>query len=260
MVARSLNIIFIGAGNLATHLSLAIARAGHNILQVYSRTEHSAKTLAEKFDAFHTTELNQIKATGDIYFITVTDKALEGLIRKSFLRNRFLVHCSGTLSLDILRFYTSDYGVFYPVQTFSKNRNVNFESIPICVEANNKDNLELLSELANQISTEVQVVNSEKRKYIHLAAIFANNFTNHLYSISQEILGRKGISLDIMKPLIRETAEKALMMNPMVAQTGPARRNDENITTQHIEMLNDKQIFLRIYRLMSESIRQINEE
>lgn len=260
MVAKSLNIIFIGAGNLATHLANAIARAGHNISQVYSRTESSARALADRFDAQYTTEVNQIKATGDIYFVTVTDKILEPLIRKSFLRNRFFVHCSGTLPLDILRFYTSDYGVFYPVQTFSKNRNVNFESIPICVEANNKDNLEMLSELANQISTEVQVINSEKRKYIHLAAVFANNFTNHLYTISQDILDKKGISLDILKPLIRETAEKALMMNPQTAQTGPAKRNDENITSQHIELLNDKQLYLRIYRLMSESIRQTSGE
>ena len=153
-----------------------------------------------------------------------------------------------------------NYGVFYPLQTFSKFRDIDFSTVPICIEANNKKLEKILVNLAKYISNSVHLVDSEKRKMLHLSAVFACNFVNHMYSVATEILNQSDIPFDLLKPLIVETMQKAIDFDPQNAQTGPAVRNDQNIMLKHIELLKDNPEFEKIYRFVSESIYKLNQK
>lgn len=247
-----MNIVFIGAGNLATNLSLTLKNAGYSILQVYSRTEKSAKELAEKLICDYTFDINNLKKA-DVYFFAVRDNVIPQLLNQYNFDNKFIVHTAGSISIDVFKNRTKNYGVFYPLQTFSKYRKVDFENIPICIEANNLKSLQLLENIAKDISGDVRLINSEQRKIIHLAAVVACNFVNHLYSISADILNKGNIPFDILKPLIIETANKIIDNDPHNVQTGPAVRNDTQIIEKHLRMLDDDNL-KNIYRLISDDI------
>jgi predicted short-subunit dehydrogenase-like oxidoreductase (DUF2520 family) len=155
---------------------------------------------------------------------------------------------------------TNNYGVFYPLQTFSKSREISFSDIPICIEANQSSTLLKLQQLAGTLSSSVHPINSEERKTLHLAAVFANNFVNHLYSIGSEILQENNLSFDLLKPLIRETAAKIETLHPLEAQTGPARRNDQGVINAQLKLLQDQPEFQKIYSFVTESIYQIHQK
>jgi len=247
-------IVFIGAGNIATHLALALKKAGFDIIQIYGRTDHSAKTLADKVKSSYTSNLNNLNKEGDIYFVSVVDLALKDILKKLNVGDKLIVHTSGSTPMDILKDSSSNYGVFYPLQTFSKNKKLDFEDIPICLEANSNRNLKLLTSLAKAISKNVKSINSEQRVAIHLAAVFSCNFTNHLYVIAEEILNKYDIPFDMVKPLILETAKKIADEKPHKVQTGPAKRDDHETIAKHLNMLvNDKE-YMEIYKLITENI------
>lgn len=251
------SFVFFGAGNLATHLASALQSSGHTILQIYSRTKESAKTLADKLNTNYTTDLNQITNTADIYVLALRDNVIEEILNKYDFTGKFAVHTSGSVNINIFKNHTKNYGVFYPLQTFSKLREVNFNNIPICIEANNKNNEKVLIQTGRQISNDVQLINSEQRKHLHIAAIFACNFVNNMYVISDEILRKNNISFDILKPLIIETAEKILKNKPIDVQTGPAVRNDQNLIKNHIDLLSYSPLFQKIYNFVSKNIKEI---
>ena len=250
------SFVFFGAGNLATHLASALQNSGHSILQIYSRTKESAKTLAEKLNANYTTELNQIVNNADIYVLALRDNVIEEILNKYDFTGKFAVHTAGSVNINIFKNHTKNYGVFYPLQTFSKFREVNFNNIPVCIEANNNINEKILLQIARQISNDVQLINSEQRKHLHISAIFACNFVNNMYVISDEILRKNNISFDILKPLIIETAEKVLKNKPIDVQTGPAVRNDQNLIKKHLNLLSYSPLFQKIYNFVSESIKE----
>ncbi|MBN2173320.1 MAG: DUF2520 domain-containing protein [Bacteroidales bacterium] len=250
------NIVLIGAGNVATHLGLALKDNGYRILQVYSRTIPSASHLAGKLHSDFSTDLEKINLKADLYIISVPDDAVGELVYKIKLKDRLVVHTSGSLPMDILKNSSSNYGVVYPLQTFSKTRKVDFEHIPICVEANSKLGLETLKRFAGTISGDVRDVNSEQRKKLHLAAVFACNFPNFMYSISAEIVKQANIDFSILRQLIKETAEKVMELDPLEAQTGPAKRGDQKIMEKHLEMLKGFPEFKEIYQLLSERIEK----
>ncbi|MCK5822997.1 MAG: DUF2520 domain-containing protein [Bacteroidales bacterium] len=253
-----MNIVFIGAGNLATNLSLTLKNAGFSIVQIYSRTEKSAKELAQKIDCDYTIDINNLKKA-DIYFFSVGDKIIPKLLECNNFENKFIVHTAGSISIDVFKNITDNYGVFYPLQTFFKERIVDFKNIPICIEANNLKSLQLIEKIANDVSNDVRLINSDQRKIIHLAAVFACNFVNHLYSISADILNKGNIPFDILKPLIIETANKIIDNDPQKVQTGPAVRNDAQIIEKHLKMLDDDNL-KNIYRLISDDIfRMMNK-
>jgi len=256
----SLNFVFIGAGNLATHLSQAIVKSGNNLLQVYSRTESSAKELAEKLNTSYTTSLNEINIDADIYFVALADSAFSEILPQINFQNKLVVHCSGSLPLSVLEKYSANFGVFYPLQTFSKQREVNFAEIPVFIEANSKENEAVLFQIGRQVSNSVTILNSEKRKYLHIAAVFACNFVNHFYTISAEILKEKEIPFDVLKPLILETAKKVQEIEPVKAQTGPAVRFDENIISSHLEELKGVRNFAELYKSISKSIFEFQQQ
>lgn len=255
------NIVMIGSGNLATQLALALIEKGIHVKQVYSRSLESARILAEKVNAGFTNDLLQLDTEADLYVIAVKDPAIQEVLENIRLReNQMIVHTAGSVPMNILEGFTSNYGVFYPLQTFSKSRKVDFSDIPICIEANHPSNLMKLEELGKRLSETVSQINSDERKTLHLAAVFTNNFVNHFYSIGADILHDKKLDFELLKPLIRETAAKIETLHPVEAQTGPAKRNDQTIIGQHLKMLQDKPEYQKIYSFVTESIFQVHQK
>lgn len=249
-----MKIIFIGSGNLATNLAKALYRAGHDILQVYSRTAEHADLFADLFECSATTDIYNIRCDADIYIFSVKDSVLERLANcvAERVKGKLFVHTAGSMPMDILP--VERRGVLYPMQTFSKSREVEFEEIPTFVEAEQTDDLQLLKSLAESISSNVRVLPSPDRKSLHVAAVFACNFVNHCYRLSEKVLSKYDIPFSVMLPLIEETARKVHEISPKDAQTGPAVRWDENVMLEHKQMLNDDEMMLQIYELMSKSI------
>jgi predicted short-subunit dehydrogenase-like oxidoreductase (DUF2520 family) len=252
------SIVLIGSGNVATQLGLALLEAGYNILQVYSRTKKSANKLATLLKATATDSVEKINTIADIYIIAVKDDAIANVTNQLKLKDKITVHTSGSIDMKILKNTSKNYGVFYPLQTFSKNKKTDFKNIPICLEGSNTDTLKVLRSLADSISNNVQKVNSEQRKQIHLAAVFACNFTNHFYTIAENILHEQKLSFDILKPLIIETADKIKENSPSRMQTGPAIRKDKRVIQTHMiqthmKLLRSKKL-KQLYKLISENI------
>lgn len=254
-------VVFIGAGNLATRLAMAFTENGVTVLQVYSRTMESAQRLAQKVNASFTNDLSLVVEDADLYFVAVKDAAIEEILplleKKSF---KAIVHTAGSIPMNIFERHFDNYGVFYPLQTFSMNRKVDFSTIPVCLETVNPTLLIELRQLAQRFSSSVHVISSEERKTLHLAAVFVSNFVNHLYACGAEITAQKGLNFDLLKPLILETAQKALTMSPLKAQTGPARRNDLQVMGDHLKMLETNPELKKIYSFVSESIYHIHQK
>jgi predicted short-subunit dehydrogenase-like oxidoreductase (DUF2520 family) len=251
-----MKVSLIGSGNLATQLGIALYEKGHPIVQVWSRTAENAAELAIRLNCQYTNDLSLINSDSDIYVVSVADKAIKQVLSGRFWGNKLVVHTSGSTPIELLSPYCENFGVFYPFQTFSKAKNVDFDLIPICLEANTPQNLEILRDLAQSISSNVQLINSEQRQQIHLAAVFACNFVNHFYSIGEELLREKGIGFDILKPLILETAAKIVGHSPESVQTGPAIRNDKDIIIKHLILLKNQPDLQTIYQQISDRIIQ----
>lgn len=252
-----MKIVLIGAGNLATNLGKALFRAGHEIVQVYSRTEASASALADALHCSHTTDLKEVIKRADVFVISIKDSALSA-VASSLQEGRegqLFVHTAGSMPMDVLPFERR--GVFYPMQTFSKNKEVDFSIIPCFVEAKSKDDLQCLKTLALTISDTVYELDSENRKYLHLSAVFCCNFANHCFSLGADLLKKHGnIPFNVMLPLIDETASKLYSMSPQEAQTGPAVRWDENVIAKQMQLLDENPDMQKIYELMSKSIHE----
>ena len=250
-----MKIVFIGAGNLATRLSLAMQRVGMQIGQVYSHTEASARQLATRLGCPWTNDLSALQEDGDLYVFSLKDTVLSDVISKVKPNNGMWVHTAGSMSMSVFEGYAQRFGVLYPLQTFSKGRNVNFDVIPIFLEANTDKNADYLKNIASALSENVRFMSSEKRRSLHLAAVFACNFTNHIYTLSYKLLENESIPADVLLPLIDETVSKIHSMPPAAAQPGPAIRYDENVINKHLAMLDDPDM-QAIYRLLSQSIHK----
>lgn len=254
-----MKIVLIGAGNLSTHLGKALHAAGHDMVQVFSRTMQSAETLASLLDAEPLTDMAQVRDDADVYIFSVKDSALEQLISQLCGgEKKVFLHTAGSMPMSVFRGKALHYGVLYPMQTFSKQREVDFSIIPCFIEANDEFALKQIEGLAGQISHRVYQLSSEDRKYLHLSAVFACNFANHCYAASQELLQQHGVPFDVMLPLIDETAAKVHGMTPKEAQTGPAVRYDENVIGKQIQLLENQPYFQKIYDCMSKSIHELN--
>lgn len=247
-------IVFIGAGNVATNLAIALHNKGICILQVVSRTIESARELALKVNAEFSNDFSEISQLADLYIFSVTDTALIEIVKSFPLKSKRVIHTSGSLEIGILSSISQNYGVFYPLQTFSKSEIIDFKNIPICIESDNND-LELeLFNLGKLISDNVQKINSNQRKILHVAAVFSCNFSSYMYLISNNILSENNLSFDLIKPLIERTAQKIKNIEPEKAITGPARRNDNEIIQSHLDFLKTHPDYVEIYKLLSLSI------
>ena len=248
------SVTLVGAGNLATRLGVALKKAGIEILQVYSRTEESARALAEKLDAAHTTNIDDITLDADLTIFALKDDILESLLSRIDCRGKLIAHTAGSLPMSVLAGHSEEHGVFYPLQTFSKQRDVNFKEIPICIEGANTAIIDELSELASRLSNKVERINSAQRQSLHLAAVFVCNFVNHFYYLGHLVVQKYGVDFELLKPLIRETADKVMEIDPYDAQTGPAKRFDETIINKHLKFLSDQPELKEIYSFVSRSI------
>lgn len=262
-----MKISFIGAGNVAWHLAQAFENAGHLIGEVYSRDpQHARQLTGMLYDATIQPDLNFSDSNADLILIAASDDALESIMQRVVLPDGVvLANTSGSRSLANLQRLVDIHsdvpvrtGVLYPLQTFTKNVELDYAQIPFCIEATDEETEELLIKLAQTVSENVLLGDSEERRTLHVAAVFACNFANHLMSIAHDLLAREKLSFDLIKPLIRETTRKALQTDdPAMVQTGPARRADWTMTARHIEYLQEiYPEWAAIYRLMTEDIRE----
>ncbi|WP_316632565.1 Rossmann-like and DUF2520 domain-containing protein [uncultured Flavobacterium sp.] len=244
-------ITIIGSGNVAQHLIKAFTKSeAVEIVQVFSRKKEALVSVIG-FDKIVNNFEELIEA--DLYIIAVSDKAISEISKQLPFQNRIVVHTSGAASLDVLD-PKNRKGVFYPLQTFSKSKEIDFSTIPMCLEAENTFDFRVLETVAKSISNAVFPINSDQRKALHVAAVFVNNFTNHLYQVGQEICNEHQVPFEVLKPLIQETAEKIKTLDPIDAQTGPAKRNDSNTIEAHLKYLtNENQ--KNIYKLLTQSIQ-----
>ncbi|MVN91684.1 Rossmann-like and DUF2520 domain-containing protein [Mucilaginibacter aquatilis] len=254
-----MRITLIGSGNVATHLGAALKNAGHYIVQVYSRNQQNAALLAYHLKADAIDDLMMVSAETDLFIISTSDSVIDSVASQLAVHQKPIVHTSGATPIQVLLKYTEHAGVFYPLQTFSKIREVNFSMVPLCIEGAYEDLTAMLKELAYTISSNVSEVNSAQRKRLHLAAVFACNFPNYLYNIAQELLATHQLDFNLMRPLILETAEKVQFQLPAKVQTGPAIRNDKNTMDAHIHLLDNEPVLKEIYELLSQCIIKMGE-
>lgn len=255
---RPPRIAIVGSGNVASHLAIAIDRVS-NVEQVFSRNISHAKALAAKLkNCRPISKANDLDSSVDFCIIAVNDDAIED-IAKSLprLRGGIAAHTSGSVPMSVLSPLSERIGVFYPMQTFSKNVEVLVEEVPFFIEASDSLSLQALDELALSISRKVSHADSNQRAILHIAAVFACNFANHLWAISDKILSEYGIPFNVFEPLLKATLNKALSMHPAQAQTGPAKRGDNEVMKRHMEKLPCEE--REIYRLLSNSIMKTTQ-
>lgn len=248
-------VIVIGSGNVAQHLITAFLKyqksgGAIELVQAFTRQRENLTSLLDA-DTI-TTDLNELKEA-DVYIIAVSDDAIAEVSNQLPFQNRLIVHTSGAAPLTVLNDRNRK-GVFYPLQTFTKNKAIDFKSIPFCLEAENAADYSLIEKVAHSISDAVYPINSQQRKALHVAAVFVNNFTNQLYKIGQDICEEHQVSFEILKPIILETAHKIMTLSPDQAQTGPAKRNDQQTIEVHEQFLTDSNQ-KNIYKILTQAIQ-----
>ncbi len=245
-----IKVVILGAGNVATHFFKAFKKAENvEVIQVYNRSEASLEVF--KSNTQTTSDLAQLK-NADVFLVCVKDDAIEALISQLSNIDGIVAHSSGSVPLSAS---AKRNAVFYPLQTFSKQTEVNFKEIPICIETSVAKDLPVLKQLAHSISEKVFEISSEQRKKLHLAAVFACNFSNYMYSIAEDLCNQNEVPFEVLSALIKETAQKATLYSPKSVQTGPAKRNDQATIKQHLAQLNNAD-YKEIYKLLTQSIIQ----
>lgn len=250
-----IKVVIIGSGNVAQHLIKVMQIAANvNLVQVFARNKESVLHLIAEDKI--TSDYNAIKEA-DVYIISVSDNAIAEVAVNLPFQNRLVVHTSGTSELSVLDAKNRK-GVFYPLQTFSKSKEIDFTSIPICLEAENGEDFKTLQSLSQNISEKVFAISSKQRKSLHVAAVFVCNFVNHMYTIGNQICEEHNVPFEVLQPLIMETAQKISTLKPEDAQTGPALRNDTKTINKHLEFLQESN-YQELYKLLTQSIQNVKK-
>lgn len=253
-----MDFILVGAGNVATHMGSRLVECGHRVLAVYSRTAESAGVLADSLGAQAVTSVDKLPRHAHVCLSMLTDSALPALAAKIVERcgnDTIYIHTAGSVSMDVWKNAGArHYGVLYPMVSFSKDGSVEWKNVPLFIESDSPSTMGVLRPLAEQLSPGVTELDSQGRRYLHLAAVFANNFSNHMYSVSQMLLREYGVPFRVMLPLIRAAVDKLETMDPVQAQTGPAARGDSKVVNEHLDMLSDHPQWKELYRLISTDI------
>lgn len=270
-----MKIVFLGSGNVATHLSQALNKSTLNeVVQVYSPTADNAKSLAEKLSCGYCTDIKDVDVNADIYVCSVKDSVQQQVwmeLKRRFVdsgidvADRIVVHTAGALAVDGedgLASVFSNCGVVYPVQSFSKQRAVDLSHTPFLIEATIPSTLEKLRDFVATVSDRCYDATTKQRNALHPAAVFASNFANHMYAIANRLMEKNGLPFEILVPLIQETAQKVMEVNPVAAQTGPAVRGDEVVMRKQEKglMAEGREAELEIYRLVSQNIQKYRDE
>lgn len=240
-----ISVVVLGGGNLAYHLVKSFLNADNvRVEQVFLRDTSKFSLYSKKIDV--TDSYKRLKKA-DVYIIAVSDSAISEVSENINNRQGVVVHTSGGNSINILK-NTGAKGVFYPLQTFSKAKEISFKNIPLCIEAENEQDFRVLERLANAVSNTVYKITSEQRSQLHIAAVFANNFTNHMLTIAEKICKENDLPFQILIPLVEETVSKISKLSPFEAQTGPAKRNDTQTIKNHLKKLDsyNKNLYLAL--------------
>jgi len=252
-------VAFAGSGNVATHLSKVFFNAQIEIIGFYGRNLETTQSLAEKYNT-QFGKLQDLQAcAADLIVVSVPDHAIEEVLKLIPTCNTMVAHTSGSLSIDALKNVSNHPAVFYPLQTFSKDKSIDFTQIPIMLEATDENDLVKLEKLAHKISDKVFRINSSQRKKIHIAAVFSSNFTNYLFHIAEDLLSREEVPFEVIQPLIEETTQKIKQLSPFDAQTGPAVRRDMETIHAHLNDLKEIPEYQEIYKLLSHHIIKSRE-
>ncbi len=259
---KSYNISLIGAGNLGWSLAKSLEDAGHTIKEVFSQTIENAEELCmELYDAVPTQDPSFENSNSQIFLIAIKDDALrEDLDQFSFPGNAIVAHCSGVTGVEVLQGLSENSGVLYPLQSFTKGKKTDMKNVPILIEGNDYDAYEAMESIGRSLSKSVFKTTGEQRRMIHLSAVFASNFTNYLLHIAKEKLGSTGVNIDILKPLVVWTIEKAFSIGPENSQTGPAFRKDFDTIDQHLEILKEEPHLVELYENFSRQIMDLGDE
>lgn len=249
------NILLIGSGNIATHLALNIDKEKYHIVQVFGRSKKNTESLAKKINSDWTIDVSKIEKA-DITIIAINDDSIKNILKS--LPNNATVHTSGSTSIDVFKGHFEDYGVLYPLQTFNKDVDLNLKEVPFFIEANNQKFEKDLNELSNSFSNKTYLLDSHKRKQLHIAAVFSCNFSNHMFVIAKNLVEKENINYSVLLPLIKQTLSKLENLNPQNTQTGPAIRNDKLIINEHINSIKEDNL-KEIYSLISQNIIKGNE-
>jgi predicted short-subunit dehydrogenase-like oxidoreductase (DUF2520 family) len=253
-------IVLVGAGNVAWHLGHALAQKGIIISQVLNRTMSSAKQLANELHAGGYGGPGDLAPDADVCLVCVSDDAIPLVLQRMKPENCLFLHTSGSLSLDVFKGFADRYGVLYPLQTLTRGHPIVYDNIPFLIEANNQDNLSTINEIAHMLSGRVMHTDSQQRLFLHLAAVFAGNFSNHMFALADKLVQERGLPFELLKPLIEETVAKAITISPRKAQTGPAIRGNSSVMEKHLDLLHEHPYLQQLYRLISESIRREKTE
>ncbi|OWY21009.1 DUF2520 domain-containing protein [Sphingobacteriales bacterium UPWRP_1] len=249
------SITILGAGNVGQHFAKALHQAGHQIVQVYNRTPRRLQALMPYLPPTtqFTTHLQQLLPHNGLYLIAVADDAVAAVAQTMPAVPGVVAHTSGATPMSVLVKHPRR-GIFYPLQTFTAAHTVHFEQVPFCIDAALPHDAEFLQAIAQTLSPRVYAITDEQRRILHVAAVFANNFTNHLLAIADDLCKTNGVPFEILKPLIAETLKKTEQQPPRNVQTGPAKRADAQTIAQHLALLQNQPHYQQLYRLLSESI------
>lgn len=252
-------VSIIGTGNVATHLATLLKKAGVVIEYIVGKDIERTEALANKVGAIASCNLSEIHLTSQLIIVSVNDDSYVDVILKLNIdEHAIVVHTSGSIPMSILKKRFKSYGVFYPLQTFSLNRELNVEHVPFCLESSSPRVMKLLTDIAGKLSKDIRQIDSVKRQQIHIAAVFCSNFVNFLYDSAGELLKDSRVSFDILHPLIIETAQKAITVGPENAQTGPAKRGDLLIVDKHLSMIENPQLKEVYLQLSNQIINKYN--
>lgn len=249
-----MEIVIVGTGNTATVLGRMLKKAGHHILQVYGRDADSARSLAIEVDSESINKEGEVNRDAELYIIAVSDAAIGEVLQKLQLPKKILVHTAGAVTKNILHSSSDQYGVFYPLQSLKKEIRT-FSDVPLIIDASDEKTLNQLCVLAESISSYVVKAGDEERLRLHLAAVFCNNFVNHLYVLTEKLCKEERLNFNLLIPLIRETASRIEHVVPSQAQTGPAKRNDYQTIEKHLDILNKYPELKQFYDLFTKSIQ-----
>ena len=248
-----IKVVLLGAGNVGTHLFRALHKAENiSLIQWYNRSAQSLKEGKGKVKTL--TQLDELVPEADLYLLSISDDNIPKLSNKLISCKGIIAHTAGSVGMETLN-PCKDHGVFYPLQTFSKQKKVDFEQVPLCLEANTEENFTLLKQVAITLGGPIHRIDSTQRKALHIAAVFVNNFVNHLYAVGEQLCQEHEVPFSVLQPLIAETADKIKSLSPKAAQTGPALRGDQQVLKDHLSLLT-KTTQKELYQLISTAIQQ----
>lgn len=256
-----MKVSFIGAGRMAHQLGRAIFQSGHQIVQVYNRSADRGHGLSSQLEATYVDNLVDLDEPTDVLIIAVSDDVIAtiaAMLSVERFADTIVVHTSGSVNLGVLDRFV-EYGSFYPFQSMTIGQDLDFTKVPTLINASSDQGLEKLESLAYDLSEKVYKVSDDQRGQIHLAGVFCNNFTNHMFTIAKDLLTQNGLEFDILKPLISNTLSKIIEIDPIDAQTGPALRNDQDVIERHLQKLERDTHTKAIYELITHSIQRRHE-